>query len=207
MVEENVKTLTVNNYKISDFNELLRLQRLAFPLPYPEEQLWNIDQIRSHVTTFPEGAIAIWDGNEIVGSTTLIKKNGLCLDQSWEEASGNGYIDEVHVEDGDYLYGIDICSNPFRKGEGIARKLVEESIKLSRDLGLRGVIEGSRIPGYIQYKDVLDVHAYIDKVIKGELNDPTFSFFLKFNPKILKIKEDYLNDPESMNYGVLILLK
>ena len=59
-------SIRVRLYSLDDFDQLLTVQREAFPPPFPEELLWNREQIAAHVATYPEGAmLAEYDGDDI----------------------------------------------------------------------------------------------------------------------------------------------
>ena len=60
----------VRNYTESDFNALIDVQKESFPPPFPEELLWNKEQLQNHITLFPEGALCIEIDGKVVGSMT-----------------------------------------------------------------------------------------------------------------------------------------
>ncbi|MCG0314696.1 MAG: GNAT family N-acetyltransferase, partial [Calditerricola sp.] len=63
----------IRRYTEGDFAELIRIQQECFPPPFPSELWWNEEQLASHVTRFPEGALCVEVDGELAGSmTTLI---------------------------------------------------------------------------------------------------------------------------------------
>ncbi len=74
-----------------------------------------------------------------------------------------------------------------------------------RQLGLTGLYAGGMLKGYRRYRTLLSPRQYAEKVISGELIDPTVTmqFHRGFRP--LGIIEDYENDPEAGNCAVLIV--
>ena len=49
----------IRTYTEEDFAGLLRIQQESFPPPFPQELLWNEEQLRNHITLFPEGALCV----------------------------------------------------------------------------------------------------------------------------------------------------
>ncbi|MBU9710871.1 GNAT family N-acetyltransferase [Evansella tamaricis] len=197
-------TIHIRQYEIKDFEKLLTIQKEAFPPPFPEELWWSKEQIQAHVNTFPKGAmLAEWNG-EPAGSATslLITFDG--SSHTWEEVADNGFIIGSHDPKGDTLYGIDVCVRPKFRGRGIAGALYQARKKLVMELGLKRYIAGCRIPDYHKWKDELTVEEYVDNVKTGKLHDLVLSFMIRQGLQPLQIMPDYLEDDESLNYGVIV---
>ncbi|NHN34457.1 GNAT family N-acetyltransferase [Paenibacillus sp. S3N08] len=62
----------IRNYTERDFAALIRIQQESFPPPFPSELWWNEAQLREHITRFPEGALCVELGGELVGSMTAL---------------------------------------------------------------------------------------------------------------------------------------
>lgn len=199
-----VNQLKVRPYNLSDRDELIALQKAAFPAPYPEDQLWNVDQIRSHIEVFQSGAMAAFVDGQLVGSCTslLIHYDG--KPHNWYEISDNGYIRASHQADGDSLYGIDLCVHPAFRGRGVAKALYNARKELVMKLGLKRFIAACRIPNFKQYSDRLTCEEYVGQVFQGELYDPVLTFIFGQQLQPLQILDNYLEDEESLNKGVLV---
>ncbi|NEU30472.1 GNAT family N-acetyltransferase [bacterium LRH843] len=196
--------LQIRTYTMNDFEQLLDIQREAFPPPFPEELWWAKDQIESHVLTFPEGALLASMDGVIVGSATSMLMNYDGKPHTWEEIADHGYIKRSHQPNGDSLYGIDICVRPSYRGKGVARALYEARKQIVRDLGLTRYLAGCRIPNYHQYADRLHVTEYVEAVKKGDITDLVLSFMLKQGLTPLQILPNYVEDEESLHYAVLV---
>lgn len=196
--------ILIRPYTLDDFDGLLALQRAAFPPPFPEELLWNREQIAAHAEVFPQGAMAAVADGKIIGSATSIIVNYTGEPHTWEEVADRGYIRGSHQPGGDSLYGIDLCVHPDYRGQGVAGALYEARKQLVRDLGLKRFIAGCRIPGYHRYADRMSAEQYVDRVVRGELRDQVLSFMLKQGLKPLQVLPGYLDDEESCNYAVLV---
>ncbi|PYZ91609.1 GNAT family N-acetyltransferase [Salipaludibacillus keqinensis] len=198
------ENITVRPYTSTDYNDLLHIQKEAFPPPFPAELWWSLEQIHAHVETFPEGAmLALWNG-KVAGSATSLITTFDSSDHSWEDIADQGYIRQTHEPNGDTLYGIDICVRPDFRGKGIAKALYEARKQLVIDLGLDRYIAGCRIPGYYRFADKLTVGQYVDRVVSGELKDLVLSFMLGQGLTPVQIIPNYVDDNESLNYAVMV---
>ena len=66
------------------------------------------------------------------------------------------------------------------------------------------LLGGGRIPGYHHVSEIMTAEEYVQKVLIGEQNDPVISFLLKCGRRPIGVVENYLEDEESHNYGVLM---
>ena len=74
-----------------------------------------------------------------------------------------------------------------------------------RKYNRRGMVGGGVLPGFIRHKHAMSVHAYVAKVMAGEILDPTLSFQLKEGFVVRGLLENYLEDSASDNWAVLIV--
>ena len=197
--------IIIRNYSKEDFDELIDIQRECFPPPFPSELWWNKEQLTNHVTLFPEGAICIEIDGQVVSSLT-----GVCThfnpahpDHTWEEATDSGYI-RNHNSNGNTLYIVDISVRPTFRSLGLGKIMMQAMYQVVVEQGLERLLGGGRIPGYHRHADKLSAQDYVDKVTNGELYDPVISFLLKCGRLPLAVVENYLEDQESLNYGVLM---
>ncbi|MGA9228037.1 MAG: GNAT family N-acetyltransferase [Mesobacillus sp.] len=195
----------IRNYTKDDFDELIRVQREAFPPPFPEELLWNTEQLKNHITLFPEGALCVEIDGKIAGSITglIVKLGDNDLKHSWADITDNGYI-RNHDCNGNTLYIVDICISPNYRKLGLGKWLLQSMYETVVHLGLDRLLGGGRMPGYHLHSDELSIEEYIEKVLKGELKDPVVSFLLRCTRTPVKPVANYLEDEESLNYGMLM---
>lgn len=146
----------IRNYTEKDFSELIRIQQESFPPPFPEELWWNEEQLKNHVTLFPEGALCIEVDGEIAGSMT-----GLIVDfdpnhpeHTWEEITDNGYI-QNHNPAGNTLYVVDICVRPFYRKLGLGKWLMFSMYHVVVQKQLDRLLGGGRMPGFYKYQDIM----------------------------------------------------
>lgn len=194
----------VRPYSLQDYPELLTIQKEAFPPPFPEELWWSRAHIQAHTETFPEGAMIAFDGEKAAGSATALIVSFSEEHHTWEQIADDGYIRGSHNPEGDTLYGIDVCVRPSFRGRGVAAALYEARKQLVRDKQLKRYVAGCRIPGFQQHAAEMSVDAYIREVEAGRLHDSVLSFMLKQGLHVLQILPDYIEDEESLDYGVLV---
>lgn len=197
--------MKIRPYSLEDFPQLLEIQRECFPLPYPEEQLWNMDQVQSHIAHFPAGALCVEHQGQLIASATALIKQWNPGDppHTFYEASGGGYISN-HNPTGNSLYGIDIAVRPAWRGQGIARQLYSARFELVRQLGLERFLTAGRIPSYHRVAKQFSPEQYVQKVIQGELIDPTITAQIKNGLEPVQLLHEYIEDQESHNCALLM---
>lgn len=203
--EKKPRNVVIRNYETDDFTRLIEIQKESFPPPFPEDLWWNEEQLYNHVTIFPEGALCVEVDDEMAGSMTslIVDFDPNDPQHTWEEATDNGYI-RNHNEQGNTLYVVDICVKPKFRNLALGRLLMQSMYELVVYKNLDRLLGGGRMPGYHRYHHQLTAEQYLEKVIKNELTDPVISFLLRCGRMPLAIVENYLEDEESLNYGVLM---
>jgi hypothetical protein len=137
--------LRVRPMRVDDYEALVTLQVKCFAGEPP----WTLAHVESMIAHFPQGQICIELDEELVASScSLIVDFGDYDDwHSWREIADDGFI-RNHDPDGDTLYGIEIMVDPELRGYRLSRRLYGARKALARDLNLRRIIVGGRIPGY-----------------------------------------------------------
>ncbi|MDZ5470577.1 GNAT family N-acetyltransferase [Bacillus sp. 31A1R] len=195
----------IRNYTKADFHELIRIQREAFPPPFPEDLLWNQEQLDNHVRLFPEGALCVEVEGKICGSMTGLLMNyfSVSSDHSWSEVTDDGYI-RNHDPNGNSLYIVDISVSPSYRKLGLGKWLMQSMYETVVHLKLERLLGGGRMPGFHKHAKDLTAEEYVEKLLTGELKDPVITFLLRCGRTPIKPIKDYLEDEESLNYGLLM---
>ena len=196
---------TIRNYQETDFLELIRIQKECFPPPFPEELWWNTEQLKNHITLFPEGALCIEVEGKMAGSMTalLIDFHVNDPNHTWEEITDNGYI-QNHNRNGNTLYVVDICVSPSFRNLGLGKWLMLSMYEIVVQNNLERLLGGSRMPGYHRFEKDMSAESYVQSVVNGEIKDPVISFLLRCGRTPVKVVPNYLQDEESCHYGVLM---
>jgi GNAT superfamily N-acetyltransferase len=210
MTRENVRTVVVPT-KPEYARPLARIQPILFPTLKPEE-LFTARHYLHHLRIFPQGqftALAHHHGKwVVVGSTVTfrVKWNFFDKPHTFQEAIADGWLTN-HDPDGEWLYGGDLSVHPDYRGLGIASKLYDARKALARRLNLKGEVAGGMMPGYYRYRDEMSVETYAQKVVRGELTDPTLTPQVKNGFRVKGIIYDHITDPRSDNCATMIIRK
>ncbi len=188
-------------------DELAAIQQACFPELNPAD-LIRAEHYRAHLRVFPEGQHAVVErasGRPVASSTDFRTTIDFAHYQHrYIEAVAGNWL-RNHQPDGIWLYGADIGVHPDFRGRGLATLLYGERQDLVRRLGLAGHVAGGMPKGYHRHRDVMAIEAYVAQVVRGEIQDATLSVQLRRGYNVYGIIPDYLDDPSSANYGVLIV--
>lgn len=196
----------IRHYGRTDFEALIRVQQESFPPPFPSELWWNEEQLTEHITRFPQGALCVEVGGQIVGSLTGLLVDyheEHAADHSWSALTDDGYI-RTHRPDGDTLYIVDIGVMPAYRKFGLGKWMMQSMYEVVVHLGLRRLLGGGRMPGYHRYAAAMSAEDYADAVIAGVYKDPVITFLLRCGRTPVRVVPDYLEDAESLNYALLM---
>lgn len=195
----------IRNYTRSDFEALIRVQQESFPPPFPSELWWNAEQLQEHTARFPEGALCVEIGGEVVGSMTGlgIRFDPGDTDHSWASVTDNGYI-RTHRPDGDTLYIVDICIAPAYRKLGLGKWLMQSMYEVVVHLGMTRLLGGGRMPGYHKVVDTMSVQEYVKALVNGTMKDPVITFLLRCGRTPVQVVANYLEDEDSCNYALLM---
>ncbi len=185
--------------------ELEEIEHLSFPMANRDELL-SAEDIRVYAGVFPDGYFVARIGDRLVGQGA-----GIYLDFDFDHPQHTiaGITGEHqcrnHDPDGDWYYGTDISVHPEFRGRGIGRLLYEARKDLVRRDGKRGIIAGGSLPGYYHHKETMSAADYVDRVVKGELTDPTLTFQLSNGFEVRGVLEGYLDDEADDGWAALIV--
>jgi predicted amidohydrolase/ribosomal protein S18 acetylase RimI-like enzyme len=196
------KKLVTRQTRLSDYEAIVELQRLCFPHMTP----WKREELQSQINTFSQGQLCIeYEGRVIASASSLI----IDLDEygekhTWDDVAADGYIDN-HDPEGDTLYGIEIMVHPDFRGMRLGRRLYDTRKQLARELNVKRIVVGGRLPHFSRYADEMDIHDYIERVKQKVIVDPVLTFQLANGFVLKRILKDYLpEDSRSEGYAALL---
>ncbi len=183
---------------------LAQLQRDCFPTLGAHELMVEKHFIK-HCEVFPEGEfVALLDGKVVgLGSGFFVHFDFDHPGHTFNEIIAGGYYTN-HEPDGEYYYGADISVHPDYRGRGIGRQLYNARKDLVIRSNLKGIVAGGVLPGYPRYRQQYSIHDYVNRVVAGELFDPTLSMQLRNGFEMRGMLENYLEDTNSDNWATLI---
>lgn len=195
--------IDVRQLTIKDYNDLRNSMSVAYD---GDGTLWTRKNITDLVDVFPEGQICVEVDGIVVACalTIIIDSTKTSLLKSYNEIIDGGKFSK-HAEEGDLLYGIEVFVHPEYRALRLGRRLYDARKELCEEMNLKGIVAGGRIPNYHSYSDRMSPRAYIEKVKRKEIFDPTLTFQLSNDFHVKKILKHYLpEDKESMEYATLL---
>ncbi|GMA62496.1 carbon-nitrogen hydrolase family protein [Alicyclobacillus fastidiosus] len=188
------RKIILRNTRVEDIEEIIALGRRCFPNMEP----WKRAQLESHIRIFPEGQFCVEFEDRIVGScSSLIVNFDEYDDQhTWNVITDNGYI-RNHDPDGFNLYGVEVMVDPEYRRMKIGHRLYDARKELARELNLRSIIIGGRIPNYHKYKSQMTPREYVAEVEKHNIYDPVLSFQILEGFAVKRINTQYLPDDKA----------
>jgi GNAT superfamily N-acetyltransferase len=197
--------IEVRQTRLEDYEQIRELCLRV----YPDAAPWSREQIASHLRVFPEGQfVAVEKGTgRIVGmaASLIVYWHDYEPQDTWRDFTDSGYFTNHDPEHGRTLYGAEVMVDPGRQGQGIGKRLYAAREKLVKRLGLLRIRAGSRLRGYAKHARRMTAHEYVERVMRGELGDPTLSFQLKRGFRVIGVVSGYLpHDPESLGWAAVI---
>ena len=178
------------------------LQKIVFPT-LSEEELMTEEQYLRHMEIFPEGQMVVLDGDKVIASTTTLLQNYHSGPHTFLEISDNLWLG-THDPKADWLYGLDVSVHSDYQGKGIGREIYNARQEVAKALGTKGQMTAGMPIGFDKVKDQMTIAEYCDKLIKGEIIDPTVTAQTKCGFILVEPLFDYLDDPRSGNCSVLM---
>lgn len=189
---------------VSDF---VRVNEETWPPPIPQEYVWTIEKVERQFKNCPHLLYAALIDGEVACTLSMIYKNesDVYKCSSWHDISGHGTLD-THDENGDSVFGIDLSVSPKYQGKKLADNTMQKAFLVSVILGnKKGAFLGSRIPSYHRYAEKVGVEDYVfGKNRNSRTRDPEIKLYQSTGFRPVKIVPGYMDDPDSLNYGVLM---
>ncbi|MEO6636727.1 MAG: bifunctional GNAT family N-acetyltransferase/carbon-nitrogen hydrolase family protein [Ginsengibacter sp.] len=198
-------SIQVRLLTIKDYNELKEAMIKAYASM--GGQYWKEVSLSKLITMFPEGQIAIIVDGKVAGCALSLRLNydDFGDKHTYKEITGN-YTFDTYDAEGDVLYGIEVFIDPTFRGMRLARRLYEARKNLCRQMNLKAIVAGGRIPKYHLYAEKMSAKEFIENVKKREIHDPTLSFQLSNDFQVKLVTKNYLpEDKESMGFATLLV--
>lgn len=174
---------------------------------YPEYPFSHLE-LASQLAVFPEGQLVAVDAatGDVVGmaASLIVDWDDYEIGDSWRDFTDHGYFTN-HDPRGRTLYGAEVMVHPDHRRRGVGSILYAAREALVARLGLARIRAGARLAGYRRWASRLSAAAYVERVVAGEVDDPTLTFQLRHGFRVLAVVEDYLKrDPESLGWAAVV---
>lgn len=195
--------LKLRNLRIEDFDGVKSIMDVVYQ---SLGGAWPKKKYIAMLKVFNEGQICIEDHGRVVAAafSVIVDYAKFGDEHTYDEITGNAYL-TTHDPTGDVLYGVDVFVDPNYRNLRLGRRLYEARKELCRNLNLRAIVAGGRIPHYNSHADKLSPQQYIEAVKRKELYDPILTFQLSNDFEVKRVLKAYLpEDKESKGYATLL---
>lgn len=169
------------------------------------------DDILAHIERFPVGQFMAMRisgpgaGQPIATAITMrASRPPTAPILSWRDAIGDMRLG-AHEPDGEWLYGVEVAVDAMYRRHGIGTNLYQLRFELVKRLNLRGWYAVGMLMGYKDHAEAMDVREYGERVIAGEIKDPTVTMQLNRGFRAAGVVTDYCDEPAAADAGVLIV--
>ncbi len=154
---------------------------------------------------FPEGQFVALRNGQVVSYALTMRthRSPGAAPLPWIEAIGDMTL-RNHQPAGEWLYGVDFAVDPSVRRMGIGSRMYAARFDFVKRLNLRGMYAGGMLMGYHRYQHQMTAAEYAQKVIAGELEDPTVSMQMHRGFRPRAVIEGYSQLPEAGSCAVLI---
>jgi predicted amidohydrolase/ribosomal protein S18 acetylase RimI-like enzyme len=195
--------LKLRHLKLSDYDDIKAVMEDVYP---NLGGAWTFKNYQAQLTTFPEGQICIEDNGRVVAAafSVIVDYDQFGDQHTYDEITGDAYL-TTHDPTGDVLYGVDVFVSPQYRGLRLGRRLYEGRKELCRNLNLKSIIAGGRIPNYRKYAQEMSPYEYIEAVKNKDIYDPILTFQISNDFKVKRVLTSYMpEDKESKGYATLL---
>jgi len=95
--------------------------------------------------------------------------------------------------------------HPDARRSGVGKRLYRMRQDLARELNVRALVTGGRIPGYDKHADRMTALEYVKSVLDGDRADRTLSAQLASGFTVAGVMPNYITDPKSRNHATLLV--
>ncbi|MXO66970.1 bifunctional GNAT family N-acetyltransferase/carbon-nitrogen hydrolase family protein [Altericroceibacterium endophyticum] len=174
---------------------------------YGKSDAYRPAQVRGQINNFPDGQFVAEYEGDVVGycATMIVSKDIAFAPHSWAEITGQGFAAR-HDEEGDVLYGIEVCVDPDYRRLRIGQRFYRKRRELCQYFELKGIVFGGRMPGYSRRRRTYpDPAEYLDAVVEKQLRDQVINFQLNQGYQPQKVLRNYdPTDKSSAGNAVLM---
>lgn len=174
---------------------------------WPEHLGVAEEKVRERMRLNPLGVIAAEHNGRLVGMATAIRLTEYDFDHpmSWSETTADGWC-STHDPRGAVAFGVDLTVSETDAPSGTVDALAAAQGRYAVRSGVKYYVFGERLPKYHLYADRMTVDEYVTaKDSDGRYLDPQVGMYQRIpGLAIVCPVKDYIEDPESLNWGLLL---
>ncbi len=196
------KRINIRRAQINDIDAYLSLQSKRWNI----DNMANREQLMSRLRSYPQGMLVAERAGEIVGMVYAMRITAYDYKNppSWNKITHDGYCDNADPK-GSAIFGVDLTTAP-GVGHMAGDKLLIGIARLAIGEGVKTALLGGRLPGYSKVADKMTAEEYLSaKDHQGQPLDRQVRYYTSVpGLKAVKLLPNYFNDPDSLDYGVLL---
>lgn len=195
----------VRNARIEDAIQMEYVQSQCYPTLH-ESEIMDRRHFENHIKIFPEGQIVIEKEGKIVGSASTFRCYFPEHDSTFLEETDNLWITNVHMPDGDWIYGIDMGVLPEYRGLGLSTEMYKARQEICKMIRVKGQIIAGMTIGYSRFRDKMTIEEYCHALEINKYSDPTITPQRKAGFRWIRPLYNYINDAEAGYASMLMYL-
>lgn len=176
---------------------------MSAPTGHPQE--FSSATLPLVLKRFAEGQFVALVGGKVVSYAITMRTNRNPGEAplAWQTMIGDMSL-QNHDPQGEWLYGVDFYVNEHYRRLGIGSKMYQARFNLVKKLNLRGMYAGGMLAGYYRYQQQMSPREYGERIISGELEDPTVTMQIRRGFKPRAVIEQYAENSFAGNAAILI---
>ncbi|MFT4789857.1 MAG: putative amidohydrolase/GNAT superfamily N-acetyltransferase, partial [Paraglaciecola sp.] len=202
-VDDPEHILELRHLTIEDYADVKELMDVVYA---QVGGAWPLKNFQAQLNVFPEGQICIEDKGKVVAAaiSVIVDYDQFGDKHTYDDITGDAYL-STHDPKGDVLYGIDLFVSPAYRGLRLGRRLYEARKEVCKNLNLKSIVAGGRIPNYAKHADQMSPYEYVELVKSKDIHDPILTFQLSNGFEVKQILKAYFpEDKASRGYATLL---
>ena len=124
---------------------------------------------------------------------------------TWRDFTDSGMFTNHDPAGGRTLYGAEVMVDRSIQRSGVGAALHRVRRELAVRHGMRRIRAAARLRGHHLHVQQMSPETYVERIVRGEMQDPTLSFQLSRGFEVIQVVSGYLrSDPESLGHAAVV---